>query len=90
MEINEKISEILNKMPKDEIIYDLAELYKVFGDSTRTKILSALSIEDMNVSELSHLLNMTVSAISHQLRVLRTAKLIKGKKEGKEVIYSLY
>ncbi len=89
MEINEKISEILNKMPKDEIIYDLAELYKVFGDSTRTKILSALSIEDMNVSELSHLLNMTVSAISHQLRVLRTAKLIKGKKEGKEVIYSL-
>ena len=89
MEINEKISEILNKMPKDETIYDLAELYKVFGDSTRTKILSALSIEDMNVSELSHLLNMTVSAISHQLRVLRTAKLIKGKKEGKEVIYSL-
>ena len=89
MEINEKTSEILNKMPKDETIYDLAELYKVFGDSTRTKILSALSIEDMNVSELSHLLNMTVSAISHQLRVLRTAKLIKGKKEGKEVIYSL-
>lgn len=89
MEIDEKTSEILNKMPKDETIYDLAELYKVFGDSTRTKILSALSIEDMNVSELSHLLNMTVSAISHQLRVLRTAKLIKGKKEGKEVIYSL-
>lgn len=89
MEINEKTLEILNKMPKDETIYDLAELYKVFGDSTRTKILSALSIEDMNVSELSHLLNMTVSAISHQLRVLRTAKLIKGKKEGKEVIYSL-
>ena len=89
MDINEKINNISYKMPKDETIYDLAELYKVFGDSTRTKILSALSIEDMNVSELSHLLNMTVSAISHQLRVLRTAKLIKGKKEGKEVIYSL-
>ena len=83
------IEDIRKKIPKEEIIYDLAELYKVFGDSTRAKILNALSIADLNVGEIANCLNMTISAVSHQLRVLRNAKLVKGIKEGKEVRYSL-
>ena len=80
---------VKKKMPQDEKLYDLAELYKVFGDSTRTKILSALCINDLNVGELAEVLGMTVSAVSHQLRVLKNAKLIRGTKSGKEVRYAL-
>lgn len=82
-------NEIKKLLPKDEIIYDLAELFKMFGDSTRTKILSCLQIKDLYVWEIAEILNMSLSAVSHQLRVLRGAKLVKGKKEGKEVKYSL-
>ena len=77
------------EMPSDEIIYDLAELFKVFGDSTRTKILSCLSLSELCVGEISEKLGMSTSAVSHQLRILRNAKLVKGTKEGKEVKYSL-
>lgn len=87
--INEDILSIKKKIPKDETIYDLAELFKIFGDSTRTKILSCLSIKNLNVSEISEIIEMNISAVSHQLRILRAAKLIKGEKVGKEVIYSL-
>ena len=76
-------------MPAEDQLYDLAELFKVFGDSTRTKILSCLQIRSLYVSELAETLNMSMSAVSHQLRVLRGAKLVKGEKEGKEVKYSL-
>lgn len=86
---NVDIQNIKKKIPKDEVIYDLSELFKVFGDSTRTKILSILSITDLNVSELSEVLNMKMSAISHQLRILRSFKLVKGIKVGKEVKYQL-
>ena len=87
--LSEEIQNIKKKIPKDETIYDLAELFKIFGDSTRTKILSCLSITKLNVSELAEILDMNMSAVSHQLRILRAAKLIKGEKAGKEVIYSL-
>ena len=76
-------------MPQEEILYDLAELFKVFGDTTRVKILCALFESEMCVCDISALLGMTQSAISHQLRVLKSAKLIKNRKEGKVVYYSL-
>ena len=81
--------EIRRKLPDDRTIYELAELFKMFGDPTRAKILGCLQICEMNVGEIAEVLEMTVSAVSHQLRVLRAAKLVKGSKEGKEVFYSL-
>ncbi len=86
----ENIVEIVrNKIARDETIYDLAELFKVFGDTTRAKILSCLEVRELYVSEIAEILQMSISAVSHQLRVLRNAKLVKGVKEGKEVKYSL-
>jgi ArsR family transcriptional regulator len=80
---------VRKKIPDEETVYDLAELFKVFGDSTRTRILCCLEVKDLYVGELAEVLNMSVSAVSHQLRVLRNAKLVRGVKEGKEVKYSL-
>jgi ArsR family transcriptional regulator len=76
-------------MPEEEKLYDLAELFKVFGDSTRIRILWALFEAEMCVCDIAYLLNMTQSAISHQLRVLKQTKLVKNRKEGKNVYYSL-
>lgn len=76
-------------LPRDEEMYELAELFKMFGDPTRIKILACLQIRTMYVGEIAEALDMTISAVSHQLRVLRSAKLVKGTKEGKEVKYSL-
>ena len=81
--------EIKDKLPDDETIYNLAEVFKVFGDSTRTKILSCLTFGEMKVGDIAGACQMSLSAVSHQLRILRNAKLIKGRKDGKEVIYSL-
>lgn len=86
---NETISKVLEQMPEEEVLYDLAELFKVFGDTTRVKILCALFEAEMCVCDISALLNMTQSAISHQLRVLKAAKLVKCRKEGKSAFYSL-
>ena len=83
------VDEARSKMPSEDVLYDVAELFKVFGDSTRTNILVALFESDMCVCDLCSLLQMTKSAISHQLRVLRQSKLVKARKSGKEVIYSL-
>ena len=80
---------IRNKLPEDDVIYNLAELFKMFGDPTRAKILQCLQIKDLYVGEIADILEMSISAVSHQLRVLRSAKLVKGTKEGKEVKYSL-
>ena len=80
---------VRRKISPEETIYDLAELFKVFGDTTRTKILCCLEVKDLYVGELAAVLNMSISAVSHQLRVLRNAKLVRGVKEGKEVKYSL-
>lgn len=85
----DKTEEIKNKMPNTEMIYDLAELFKVFGDSTRMGILSALEVSDLCVSDISDVLGISISAVSHQLRVLRNSKLVKATKNGKDVIYSL-
>ena len=81
--------DLKRRLPSDETIYDLSELYKVFGDSTRTKILSCLTIRDLNVGELAEVMNMSISAVSRQLRVLKNAKLVRGTKSGKEVRYAL-
>ena len=83
------IETVKKKMPQEEKLYDLAELFKVFGDTTRVKIISALFEAEMCVCDIAELLSMTQSAISHQLRVLRQARLVKHRKEGKVVFYSL-
>lgn len=76
-------------LPDEDAIYSLAEFFKMFGDPTRAKILECLQIRDLYVGEIADILEMSISAVSHQLRVLRSAKLVKGTKEGKEVKYSL-
>lgn len=84
-----KQTSIADMLPDEDKLYELANLFKMFGDPTRAKILSCLQVRDMYVCEIAEALGMTVSAVSHQLRVLRGAKLVKGTKEGKEVKYSL-
>ena len=76
-------------IPAEEELYDLAELFKVFGDSTRIRILYVLLNEDMSVGEIAKSLGMTQSSISHQLRVLKQSRLVKFRREGKSVVYSL-
>nr|WP_068557848.1 metalloregulator ArsR/SmtB family transcription factor [Thermotalea metallivorans] len=83
------VKKVKQVMPREEKLYDLAELFKVFGDTTRIKILYALSVEEMCVCDIAALLGMNPSAISHQLRVLKQARLVKYRKEGKIVYYSL-
>jgi DNA-binding transcriptional ArsR family regulator len=83
------VDEVRAQMPQEEKLYDLAELFKVFGDSTRIKILWALGKAEMCVCDIASLLNTTQSAVSHQLRILRQSRLVKNRKEGKVVYYSL-
>ena len=83
------VHKVNEQMPDEEILYDLAELFKIFGDSTRIKILYALFESEMCVCDIAQLLNMTQSAISHQLRSLKQSKLVKYRREGKTVFYSL-
>ena len=85
----EKVEKVKNKLPSDETIFDVAELFKVFGDSTRMKIICALLEDELCVCDIACITNSTSSAISHQLRVLKQAKLVKYRKEGKVVYYSL-
>ena len=75
--------------PNAELLDDLAELYKIFGDSTRIKILYTLFTEERGVGDIARLLGMTLSAISHQLRILKQARLVKPRREGKMVYYAL-
>ena len=77
------------EMPDDDPIYEVSELFKVFGDATRARIICALNIEEMCVCDLSALLNMTQSAISHQLRLLKVSRIVKSRKQGRVVYYSL-
>lgn len=76
-------------MPPDEMLYDLAELFKIFGDSTRIKILYALFEAELCVCDMAQLLGLSQTAVSHQLRVLKANKLVKFRREGKTVFYSL-
>ena len=89
-EIHEDLLKIVNeKMPEEDELYDLAELFKVFGDSTRIRILFVLFESEVCVCDLAEALNMTQSAISHQLKILKQSKLVKSRREGKSVFYSL-
>ena len=83
------LQKVQSDLPDDEILYDLAELFKVFGDSTRIRILFVLFEAEVCVCDLANALNMTQSAISHQLRILKANKLVKSRREGKSVFYSL-
>ena len=80
---------VSEKMPDEENLYDLSELFKVFGDSTRIRILFVLFESEVCVCDLAEILNMTQSAVSHQLRILKQSRLIKSRREGKSVFYSL-
>lgn len=83
------VAEVNKKMPDVDELYDLAEFFKVFGDTTRIRILWALTEAELCVCDIAALLNMTQSAISHQLRVLKQSRLVKHRKDGKIVYYSL-
>ncbi|HKL99153.1 MAG TPA: metalloregulator ArsR/SmtB family transcription factor [Mobilitalea sp.] len=85
----EVVDNVRKVMPKEDELYDLADFFKVLGDSTRARIMWALDESEMCVCDLAVLLNMTKSAISHQLRSLRMSNLVKYRKEGKVVYYSL-
>lgn len=90
MHVHEDIVAQVNRnMPDEEVLYDLAELFKIFGDSTRIKILYVLSESEMCVCDIAQLLGMTQSAISHQLRSLKQCRLVKAQRDGKTVFYSL-
>lgn len=85
----EVVREVLRKMPEEETLFDLAEFFKVFGDSTRIRILYALRETELCVCDIASLLGMTQTAVSHQLRVLKNAKMVKARRNGKTVFYSL-
>ena len=90
VEVHEDLLRIVEQtMPEETEVYDLAELFKVFGDSTRIRILFVLSSAEVCVCDLARVLNMTQSAISHQLRILKQNKLVKSRREGKSIFYSL-
>lgn len=89
-EIHEELLKIVtDTMPDETELYDLAELFKVFGDSTRIRILFVLFEAEVCVCDLAMALNMTQSAISHQLKILKQSKLVKSRREGKSIFYSL-
>ena len=89
-QVHEDVVKAVNeKMPDEDELCDLAEIFKVFGDSTRIKILYVLFEAEMCVCDIAQLLNMNQSAMSHQLRILKQNRLVKSRREGKAVFYSL-
>ncbi|MBQ6780955.1 MAG: helix-turn-helix transcriptional regulator [Treponema sp.] len=80
---------VRDEMPDEDTLFDLAELFKIFGDSTRIKILFALLGRELSVGDIAEVLSMTQSAISHQLRVLKANGLVRFRREGKSLIYAL-
>ncbi len=83
------VNKVLSLLPPDETLFDLAELFKIFGDSTRIKILYTLFEAELCVCDISQLLGVSQTAVSHQLRILKANKLVKSRKDGKNVFYSL-
>lgn len=83
------VEKVRREMPGEDTLYDLTELFRIFGDSTRIRILYVLFEAEMCVCDIAALLGMTQSAISHQLRALKNARLVKSRREGKTVFYSL-
>lgn len=86
---DEVVQSVRGMLPDEDELYDLAELFKIFGDSTRIRILYVLFESEVCVCDLAEMLHMNQSAISHQLKILKQAKLVTGRREGKSVIYSL-
>lgn len=85
----EIVERVRNQIPGEDTLYDLSELFRIFGDSTRIRILYVLFESEMCVCDIAQLLEMTQSAISHQLRALKNVRLVKSRREGKTVFYSL-
>ena len=85
----ELVQKVLENQPDDEYLYDLSELFKIFGDSTRIKILYAMFDTELNVGDMAKILNLSQSSVSHQLRILKDAKLVKFRRDGKSMYYSL-
>ena len=83
------VAKVRDDLPDDEILYDLAELFRVFGDSTRIKILYVLFESELCVGDIATLLNLSQSSVSHQLRILKNSKLVKFRRDGKAIFYSL-
>jgi len=86
---NDTAKKVRAKMLSDDLLFDIAEVFKIFGDSTRMKIIYALKLSELCVCDLAYITSSTQSAISHQLRILKQAKLVKARKVGKVVFYSL-
>jgi DNA-binding transcriptional ArsR family regulator len=87
--LSPELEAIREKLPDDELIYDMADLYKVFSDSTRVKILCVLLEIELSVGDIGKLLEMNQSAISHQLRILKQSKMVKFRRDGKTLLYSI-
>lgn len=85
----EIVERVKANQPEDEYLYDLSELFKIFGDSTRIKILYSLFDTELCVSDMATILNLSQSSVSHQLRILKDAKLVKFRREGKSIFYAL-
>lgn len=83
------VKRVRNHMPDEDLLFDLSDLFRIFGDSTRVKILYVLFESEMCVCDIAALLSMTQSAISHQLRILKDARLVRNRRDGKVVYYSL-
>jgi ArsR family transcriptional regulator len=86
---DEAVEAVRQVMPPEDTLLDLAEFFHIFGDSTRIKILYALSAHELCVCDIAALLGMTISAISHQLRILKGAKMVRCRRSGKTVFYNL-
>ena len=86
---DKRMSDTTDTMPPDEILYDLADLFKIFGDTTRIKILYALRESELCVNQIAEKLNMTQSAVSHQLQILKQSKLVRFRRDGKTIFYAL-
>ena len=86
---SEMLEKLVNNQPPEEVLYEVAELFKVFGDSTRIRILYALFGNELCVGDIAEVLNMSQSSVSHQLRILKDAKLVKFRREGKSIFYAL-
>ncbi len=87
--MTEPVNEIEDTMPDEEILYELADLFKVFSDTTRIKILYALMPGERRVADIAEAVGATQSAVSHQMRILKAARLVKFQRDGKNVLYSL-
>lgn len=84
-----EVAQAKERMPDDALLFELADLFKIIGDSTRIRIVSALIAGELCVCDIASVLDMTVSAVSHQLRVLRQSKIVRTRREGKQIFYSI-